>query len=335
MKSTSSKKILFVTDETGNFIDDDLAILRKHYDVRLVVISLSRKKIKESISFLYHLITGVLWSNLVFIWFGGDHAYLTIKLCKLFNKKTMAVTPGYEVACIPEIGYGEMRGSKSENKVKYVLDNVDKLLAVSEFNKSEILKYKMSSRNVNLIYHGIDYNKYRPNGNKENLVISVGNINSIYTKRKGYKTFIKAAEYLPNTKFVLIGKFMDDTIDHLRSIAPSNVEFTGYIKEEELIRYYQRAKIYCQLSIHEGFGVALAEAMACGCVPVVTNNAALPEVVGDTGFYASYGDDRSTVAAIEEALRSDKEGEARRRVIEHFGMERREKILVDTIDNLA
>ena len=82
------------------------------------------------------------------------------------------------------------------------------------------------------------------------------------------------------------------------------------------------------------FGMALAEAMACECIPVLTNNAALPEVVGDVGFYVPYGDEEATAEAIEEALKSDKGEEARERIKNMFPVERREKGLIQIIEEM-
>jgi len=80
--------------------------------------------------------------------------------------------------------------------------------------------------------------------------------------------------------------------------------------------------------------MALAEAMACECVPVVTNNAALPEVVGDTGFYVPYGDSKATAEAIKRALKSDKGKEARERIKNMLSLEKREKELIKIIEKL-
>ena len=98
-----------------------------------------------------------------------------------------------------------------------------------------------------------------------------------------------------------------------------------------MLKYYQRAKVYVQVSAHEGFGCSLAEAMLCECVPVVTNKGAIPEVVGDTGFYVPYGDLKATAEAIKEALKSDRGKEARERIKRMFPVEKREEKLVSLI----
>ena len=145
-------------------------------------------------------------------------------------------------------------------------------------------------------------------------MITVGVINEDTVKRKGIECFVKSARYLPHVRFAVIGGWLDDSIEYLKSIAPQNVEFTGFVSDDELLEWYLKAKVYCPLSLYESFGMALAESMCCECVPVVINNAALPEVVGDTGFYVPYGDPEATAEAIKEALKSDKGKEARERI---------------------
>ncbi len=322
-------KILFVCPSFSSFIQNDLDILRRHFEVRVAHYQGKNRLLK----FLIGTLKGVLWSDVTFSWFADVHAFAAVLFSKIFRKKSIVVVGGYEVAKVLEIYYGGMLSRKKAFIVKFVLKHADKVLTVSEFNKSEILEY-INPKNVELVYNGIDCDKFKSASEKEDLIISVGAVSNTVVKRKGFETFVKSAKYLPNAKFVLIGKHVDNSIKSLKSMASPNVEFPGFVSDEKLRRYYQRAKVYCQLSHYESFGMTLAEAMSCECVPVVTNNAALPEVVGDTGFYVPYGDPNATVEAIKEALKSDKGKKARERIKNMFPMERREYKLVEIIRGL-
>jgi glycosyltransferase involved in cell wall biosynthesis len=62
------------------------------------------------------------------------------------------------------------------------------------------------------------------------------------------------------------------------------VTWTGYVSDDALLALYQRADVMVHPSRYEGFGLQVAEAMACG-VPVICSNAgSLPEVVGDAAI---------------------------------------------------
>jgi glycosyltransferase involved in cell wall biosynthesis len=58
--------------------------------------------------------------------------------------------------------------------------------------------------------------------------------------------------------------------------------------------------------------------MLCGCTPVATRAAALPEVVGDTGFYAEPGDVNDAARAITRALDNPDGRRARARISSRF-----------------
>jgi glycosyltransferase involved in cell wall biosynthesis len=83
--------------------------------------------------------------------------------------------------------------------------------------------------------------------------------------------------------------------------------------------------VYVQASRHEGFGLSLAEAMLAGCVPVVTDVGALPEVVGDVGVTIAEPSPALIAEGVERALRlgAAEGARARARVLEAFPLEPR------------
>jgi len=87
----------------------------------------------------------------------------------------------------------------------------------------------------------------------------------------------------------------------------------------------------------EGFPSAPCEAMLCGCVPIVSNVAALPEIAGKTGYVLSRKDLDELEELIYSALRADtnKAGElARARIMAMWPKDNRQHFL-DLVKKLA
>ena len=120
----------------------------------------------------------------------------------------------------------------------------------------------------------------------------------------------------------------------LRAEAPANVEFTGWLSDEDLLDVYRRAAVYVQASRHEGFGLAVAEAMLAGCVPVVMNVTAMPEVVGDAGVLIESQEPDAVAAGITRALElgPDAARRARERILTSFPMESRRTGILRVVD---
>ena len=89
--------------------------------------------------------------------------------------------------------------------------------------------------------------------------------------------------------------------------------------------WYRRAGVYVQASRHEGFGLAVAEGMLAGCVPVVLDVTAMPEVVGDAGVLISSQDPEEVAEGVRRALELGPEGgrRARERILTAFPLHRR------------
>lgn len=310
-----------------SFVKKDFLILKKYFDVKIYCYS----GWKRGLSDLPRIIYGILTTDFNLSWFAYTQSYYAVFLSKLFNKKSIVIVGGFDVA--EEETYEKYFNERRINQIKYTLDHADTILAVSKRLMNKSLKYT-NRKDAKLIYHGFDYEYFIPKGEKENLVITAGYVKKDNLQRKGHETFVKTASYLPDTRFVLIGNHLDESINYLKSIASPNVEFTGWISDDELLKYFEKAKVYIQVSSHEGFGLSLAEAMLCECVPVVTDRGAIPEVVGDCGYYVPFNDSIATSEAIKTALNSNMGKKARERIVNLYPIKKREEELIKVIEDL-
>lgn len=93
----------------------------------------------------------------------------------------------------------------------------------------------------------------------------------------------------PDVKLTIVGntpRFNESLRRQAKSLAiDRNVNFTGFLTDEELDQTYQTASLFVFPSLSEGFGLPPLEAMARG-VPVLAARATcLPEVLGDAAAY--------------------------------------------------
>ena len=229
-----------------------------------------------------------------------------MEFAKLMGKPSVLVIGGYDLANMPDIDYGHQRGGLRKWISRRAMRSASCLITNSQYSRSEAARNTtLSEEQVRAVYHGVPAPfKALPQGARERMALTVGNVDRGNLKRKGHEAFVRTAALLPDVNFVLAGAWADDAADYLRSIATPNVTLTNRLSDEELCDYYRRASIYVQASLHEGFGMSVAEAMLAGCVPVVTLAGALPEVVGDSGVLVDTPAPSAIAAAIEKALGS-------------------------------
>jgi len=327
-------KVCFAGNLSSTFVKKDYEILKKHFRVDALKVPHKKFPSIEWLKFLIEVVKKAKRCDIAFSWFAGLYSAFIVFIFKLFRKKSIVVVGGWDAAYVPEINYGAFTNIKEKIPAKYVLENADLLLPVSEFTKKEILE-KVKPKKIKVVYNGVDVEEFKPARGKRNTIVTIGRVTKQGIKLKGLETFAETSLYFPDYDFVIIGETEDSAINRLKSINPKLV-FTGPISHESVRKWLQSAKVYCQLSYRESFGMGIAEAMSCGCIPVVTKSGAIPEVVDNTGFYVPYGDQKATAEAIKKALDAPEEmrKRARERIRNLFSLARRESEIVRLIGEI-
>jgi glycosyltransferase involved in cell wall biosynthesis len=89
------------------------------------------------------------------------------------------------------------------------------------------------------------------------------------------------------------------------------VQWLGSVPDEELARLYRGARCVAYVSLYEGFGLPVLEAMACGAPVVAGRNAAAEEVAGGAAVLVDPLDPEAIAAGLGEAIHRREELRAR------------------------
>lgn len=281
------KKILFVYITLTTFVKTDLDILSEKYLVTKYQFKPQKGPFKvgfEMIKQFVFLLINIWKFDAIYIWFADSHSFLPVFFAHIFRKKSYLVIGGFDVARLRSLHYGvftsRIRGFFAIFSMNYCTLN----LTVSKYVDRKV-KWIARKSNTYLLYNCIEFDE-KSNQlklKKEDLIVTVGVIEKEQTYYlKGIDSFIDVARMLPQYKFLIIG-INKEKLAHLLINLPDNLIFKKKIPHHELIEYYKKAKIYCQFSRSESFGISIVEAMNFECLPVVTNVGGMPEVVGKTG----------------------------------------------------
>ena len=277
----------------------------------------------------------------VVAWWASWHSFLPVTLAWLTGKPSLVVVGGFDTANVPEVGFGYQQGGLAKWGSRWIMARATKLVTNSRYSRDEIATNigPRTAARTEVIHHGVpDPFREVPAGLRERMALTVGGISALTAEQKGLRPFVEAARLLPDVRFVNAGPWRDgEAVAALRALAGENVELRGWVEREELEALYARASVYVQASWHEGFGMAIAEAMLAGCIPVVRNVGAMPEVVGDAGIFIAGSEPEEIADGVRRALAAGPEERrrARERVLREFPLAARQERLRAAVDALV
>jgi len=333
-------KAIFIKITELTFIDQDERFLSGQFDLKSFRFGVRRgfRHVIKQVQMLFWLLLNVPGAAVLYVWFCDYHTLLPVLVARLFGVKSVVVIGGYDAAYRPDLNYGAHVRWLRGKIVRWSCRLTDQLLPVSnhtEASLAQILGDWTLSRS-NVIYNGVDLAIFSPPDEPGDRtgVICVSTCNDIRTaKTKGLDVLVAAAARLPDISFRIVG-LGEIAIEWLSARAGSNMTLEGKVPQSALLDYFRRAKVVCQVSRSESFGLALAEGMACGCVPVATRETGMEELLMDNiGFLADQEDIDSIVDALQRANEApDMQGSAAaQRIQDRFSLASR----LDQIDALC
>jgi glycosyltransferase involved in cell wall biosynthesis len=222
------------------------------------------------------------------------------------------------VITVPDMAherYPELFGKEGKEfrKLKQrCIHNADAIITISETVRGDIQEYYSVDRNkIRVIQLGcsdvFSHSKNSESDNNFNIkkpfLLYVG-INSKY---KNVSLFLKAYSrwnHSIDVDIVIAGRpWSHNQINELLELnIRSKVFLLGNVDDNTLKKLYHRAVAFVFPSLHEGFGIPLLEAMACGCPIVASKIPSTIEVAGECPVYFDPQDSDSMINAFEIAL---------------------------------
>lgn len=193
----------------------------------------------------------------------------------------------------------------------------DKIIAISEYTKKDLIEYYgINPDKIKVIYLG---NNQKPKNMDLAILEDAYHVEGDYllgvSSLVNYKNFNRMIETFlifkekykdSNLKLVIVGKMAwDDSGDNkgdLYKKYAKDIIYTGYIEDDILNNLYRNALAFIYISLYEGFGLPILEAMSMGKAVISSNTTSMPEVGGDAVEYCNPYECESILTAIEKIV---------------------------------
>ncbi|HZY98109.1 MAG TPA: glycosyltransferase family 1 protein [Candidatus Baltobacteraceae bacterium] len=184
----------------------------------------------------------------------------------------------------------------------------------SNFSRGELLELLdgYDPERIAVVYPGVagDYCTLERQGGDGRTILAVGTIE----RRKNLELIVRALPSLAGARLVAVGPptpYQRECEDLAAELGVrERVEFAGYVERKVLLDLYATCAVVAVPSRYEGFGYAAAQALCTGTPCVVSDQSALPEVVGADAPVVPLDDHETWANELAAALRGERDGAA-------------------------
>ncbi len=187
---------------------------------------------------------------------------------------------------------------------RFQIKNADRLIAISEFTKADIMDYfKVPAEKISVVYSGIGNNFRRLSELNEDLkkfkeswrlgrpfILYLGALEPRKNIISLVRVFniLKKEDFYKDWRLVLAGgsRWLSGGLEREIKNSPyaGDIMVLEKITEEDKILLYNSAKVFVYPSFFEGFGFPPLEAQACGVPVAASNRTSLPEILGESAY---------------------------------------------------
>lgn len=196
------------------------------------------------------------------------------------------------------------------------LNKADALVAMSTTIKDHYCQeYKVPTEKISIAHHPIDACSFRPVKTTNYLKSRLGIpkdapvifFAAFVTPRKGLEYLIQALQKMKHKPYLVIaGRWQNEAYrNYILSLAgpvEEQIIQVGFVSDESMPEFYSMADVYVSPSLLEGFGLPLAESLACETPVVAADSGSVKEVVGPGGLLVPPGNSDELASAIDRLL---------------------------------
>jgi len=160
----------------------------------------------------------------------------------------------------------------------------DFVFIASTFVRQSFIKHNFEPQRLLLCPHPIDLEMFRPASeprpaSRPFTIVHTGGL----SLRKGAPYLLEAFRLIrkevPNAVLRVKRNLRNDVVDIVRRNADLPIEWSGYMDFPEHVRHYQTSDLLLFPSIEDGWGLVVAEALACGLPVITTPNTGASDLI--------------------------------------------------------